>query len=561
MAESPFSYRTRAAALDAMAGDPVDVLVIGGGITGAGIARDAAMRGLRVALVEKNDVAGGTSSHSSRLIHGGLRYLEHYDFGLVFEASRERRVLLRIAPHLVRPLPFLFPCYRGSRVPAWKLRAGMWLYDLLAAFRNVKVHRWLRPRDVRRVEPGLRDRDLQGAALYYDAQTDDARLALATMRSAAQSGARIASYAEATALLKPGGRIGGAVVRDALTGRTLHVRATLVVNATGPWVDALRRLDEPRAAGLLQLSKGAHVAVPRARVGNANAITLTSPLDGRVMFVLPWGDLSYIGTTETDATGPPDATYASAGDVVYLLRSANALFPNARLAPQDVRSTWAGLRPLLAPGKDLSASQVSREHRVVESASGLITIAGGKLTTYRVMARDVADRVAQRLRALDGRPLPPRARTDELALPGGETADLEGLMKTAKQRGVPDATARHLVAKYGSESAAVLNLVDRDRALGAAILPGRPEIWAEVSHAVEREMALRLTDVLIRRLHLFYEAPGQAAAAAVSVSERLAALLGWDAARRAQEVAAYQREVERSRAYLKDVPRTSKITA
>lgn len=561
MAESPFSYRTRAAALDAMAGDPVDVLVIGGGITGAGIARDAAMRGLRVALVEKNDVAGGTSSHSSRLIHGGLRYLEHYDFGLVFEASRERRVLLRIAPHLVRPLPFLFPCYRGSRVPAWKLRAGMWLYDLLAAFRNVKVHRWLRPRDVRRVEPGLRDRDLQGAALYYDAQTDDARLALATMRSAAQSGARIASYAEATALLKPAGRIGGAVVRDALTGRTLHVRATLVVNATGPWVDALRRLDEPRAAGLLQLSKGAHVAVPRARVGNANAITLTSPLDGRVMFVLPWGDLSYIGTTETDATGPPDATYASAGDVVYLLRSANALFPNARLAPQDVRSTWAGLRPLLAPGKDLSASQVSREHRVVESASGLITIAGGKLTTYRVMARDVADRVAQRLRALDGRPLPPRARTDELALPGGETADLEGLMKTAKQRGVPDATARHLVAKYGSESAAVLNLVDRDRALGAAILPGRPEIWAEVSHAVEREMALRLTDVLIRRLHLFYEAPGQAAAAAVSVSERLAALLGWDAARRAQEVAAYQREVERSRAYLKDVPRTSKITA
>ncbi|OLC68756.1 MAG: hypothetical protein AUH78_25330 [Gemmatimonadetes bacterium 13_1_40CM_4_69_8] len=563
MAESPFSYRTRAAALDAMAADPVDVLVIGGGITGAGIARDAALRGLRTALIEKSDVAAGTSSRSSRLIHGGLRYLEHYDFRLVFEASRERRVLLRIAPHLVRPLPFLFPCYRGGRVPAWKVRAGMWLYDLLAAFRNVKRHRWLGPREVRRVEPGLRDRELQGAALYYDAQTDDARLALATMRGAAQSGALIASYAEATALLKPDGRIGGAMVRDVLTGRTLHVRALVVVNATGPWVDALRRLDEPGAAALLRPSKGAHVAVPRARIGHTNAITLMSPLDGRVMFVLPWGDLSYIGTTETDDASPPhpDATYASLADVVYLLRSANALFPNARLAPPDVRSTWAGLRPLLAPDKELSASQVSREHRVVESASGLITIAGGKLTTYRVMARDVADRVGQRLRALDGRPLPPRARTDALVLPGGETADLEGLVKAAKQRGVSDATAQHLVAKYGSESAAVLNLVDHDRALGAAILAGRPEIWAEVTHAVEREMALRLSDVLIRRLHLFYEAPGQAAAAAVSVSERLAALLGWDATRRAEEVADYQREVERSRAYLKDVAGTRRITA
>ncbi len=563
MAESPFSHRTRSAALDAMAADPVDVLVIGGGITGAGIARDAALRGFRTALVEKSDIAAGTSSRSSRLIHGGLRYLEHYDFRLVFEASRERRVLLRIAPHLVRPLPFLFPCYRGGRVPAWKLRAGMWLYDLLAAFRNVKRHRWLGPREVRRIEPGLRDRELQGAALYYDAQTDDARLALATMRAAAQAGALVATYVDAIALLKPDGRIGGATVRDALTGRTLHVRALVVVNATGPWVDALRRLDDPRAVPLLRPSKGAHVAVPRTRIGHTNAITLTSPLDGRVMFVLPWGDLSYIGTTETDDAGlpSPEETYASLGDVVYLLRSANALFPNARLAPQDVRSTWAGLRPLLAPDKDLSATQVSREHRVVESVSGLITIAGGKLTTYRVMARDVADRVAQRLHALEGRPLPPRPRTDEIALPGGETADLDGLAKAAEQRGVPEPTARHLVAKYGSESAAVLNLVDRDRTLGAAILPGRPEIWAEVTHAVEREMALRLSDVLIRRLHLFYEASGQGEAAAVPVSERLAALLGWDAARRAEEVGDYQHEVERSRAYLKDVVGPRRITA
>ncbi len=562
MAEAPFSFRTRGAALDAMAAEPVDVLIIGGGITGAGVARDAALRGLRTALVDKGDFAGGTSSHSSRLIHGGLRYLEHLDFGLVSEASRERRVLLHIAPHLVHPLPFLFPSYRGSRVPAWKLRAGMWLYDLLAAFRNVKRHRWLGPQVVRRIEPGLRHRELRGAALYYDAQTDDARLALATVRSAANAGALVANYAEVPALLRPDGRIGGATVRDLLTGATREIRAHVVVNATGPWVDAIRRLDDPGTAPLLRPSKGAHVAVPRTRIGNTHAITFTSPLDGRVMFVLPWGDdLTYIGTTETDDAGTPEATHASGADVVYLLRSANALFPNARLAPQDVRATWAGLRPLLAPAKDLAATQVSREHRVVESRSGLVTIAGGKLTTYRVMARDVTDRVAQRLRAHDGRPLPPRPPTEELPLPGGETADLEVLVKAACERGVPDATARHLVTLHGSESAAVLNLVDRDRTLGAAILPNRPEIWAEVVHAVEREMAVRLADVMIRRLHLFYEAPGQAASIAATVAERLAALLGWDGARRAEELADYRREIERSRAYLKDVGRASKITA
>ena len=226
-----------------MAAEPVDLLVIGGGITGAGIARDAALRGLRTAIVDKGDIGGGTSSVSSRLIHGGIRYLEQGDFRLVFEASRERRVLLGIAPHLVHPLPFLFPVYRGARVPAWKLRAGMWLYDLLAAFRNVTAHRWLGRAATVRLEPALREKELQGAALYYDAQTDDARLVMATMRSAAQAGALVASYAQVTGLIKPDGRVGGATVHDALSGRTSTVRAFVVVNATGPWVDQVRRLD------------------------------------------------------------------------------------------------------------------------------------------------------------------------------------------------------------------------------------------------------------------------------------------------------------------------------
>src|SRR3989441_12285731 len=322
----------------------VDVLIIGGGITGAGIAREAALRGFRTALVDQSDFGAGTSSHSSPLIPGGIRYLEQRAFHLVFEASRERRVLLKIAPHLVRPLAFLFPVYRGGRIPAWKLRAGMWLYDLLAIFRNVHWHRWLRAKKVRRVEPGLRDRGLVGAALYYDAQTDDARLVIATVRSAIRAGALAANYVETTALLKPDGRVRGAIVRDVLTGQTASIRANVVVNATGPWSDRLRKLDDPQAPPMLRLTKGAHVTVPRRRLGNEHAVTLLSQIDGRVMFVLPWGELSYIGTTDTDADSSPDALRVTAGDVTYLLRSANAACPHAHLAPNDVVSAWVGKR-------------------------------------------------------------------------------------------------------------------------------------------------------------------------------------------------------------------------
>ncbi|PYO41974.1 MAG: glycerol-3-phosphate dehydrogenase [Gemmatimonadetes bacterium] len=538
-----------------MAHEPVDLLVIGGGITGAAIARDAALRGFRAALVEKGDFGSGTSSVSSRLIHGGLRYLEQYDLHLVLEASRERRVLLRIARHLVHPLPFLFPVYRGARVPAWKLRCGLWLYDLLAAFRNVRLHRWLGRQATLRLEPGLRERDLRAAGLYYDAQTDDARLVLATMRSAAQAGALVASYAEAVSLLKPDGLVRGATVRDLLGEETRVVRALVVVNACGPWVDAVRRLDAPDADPLLRLTKGAHVAVPRQRLGNTHAVTLTSPIDGRVMFVLPWADSdqSYIGTTDTDEDVSPDEVRATAEDVIYLLRSANAFFPQARLSPNDVVATWAGLRALLRPDGNLAPSQVSREHRITESASGLLTIAGGKLTTHRAMAQELVDRVAARLRALDGRPRAPRPPTHRLPLPGGETTDLEGLIKAAVERGASDATARHLVGTYGSEAAAVLNLVDKDRALGGRIVAGRPELWAEVVHAVEREMAVRLSDVLVRRLHLFYKTRDQAVPASSAVADRLAAALGWDGARRAEEVAAYLHLVKRSRAFATEV--------
>ena len=548
-----FSLATRRADLDAAAAAPVDLLVIGGGITGAGIARDAAMRGIRTCLVDAADFGHGTSSRSSRLIHGGLRYLEQGWLRLVFEASRERRILLRIAPHLVRPLPFVFPVHAASRVGRARLAAGLWLYDLLSLFRNVHGHRMLSRRSVQRIEPRLRDRDLRGGAIYYDGWCDDARLVLATVRSAHRHGALTASYAPVTALEKAGGRVRGGVIHDAIEGRSITVHAHVTVNAAGPWTDALRRLDDAGAAPLLRPTKGVHVVVPRPRVGNTGALTLTSPLDGRVMFVLPWGDVTIIGTTDTDYSGTADDVAPSQEDVTYLLRSTNAFFPDARLGGDDVLAAWAGLRPLLDAGEGASTAAVSREHRIVESASGLLTIAGGKLTTYRSMAAELVDAVAGKLHALDGRRIG-AARTDLEPLPGGEVADLEQLVQELGKERVAEPVARHLVDTYGSESPAVANLAAREPALARPLLDGWPVLQAEVVYQARREMALTVADVLVRRTRLFHRDAGQGTAAAATVAGLLAHELGWDAGREAESLAAYLDEVNRMRVAVTSPP-------
>lgn len=530
-----------------MSTEGVDLLIIGAGITGAGIARDAAMRGIRTALVDKGDFGSGTSSRSSRLVHGGLRYLEHYHWRLVFEASRERRTLLRIAPHLVRPRSFLFPIHQGSRVSRPKLTAGLWLYDILALFRNVRRHQMLSKRAMRRAEPGLKERGLKGGARYYDAQCDDARLTLANVRAAAAHGAAVANYVQMDSLESADGQARGARLTDLVTGEQHSVRALVVVNATGPWADAIRAAEGGKP--VLRPSKGAHVVVPRHRIGNREALTITSPIDGRVMFIVPWGELSYIGTTETaDETNPDEAT-ASAGDVVYLLRSANALFPEARLTEQDVVATWAGIRPLIKPRGDGDPGKASREHRCLLSPSGLISIVGGKLTTYREMAAEVTDLVAKRLHEIDGRPIPERAPTDREPLPGGEVRDVEVLVEEVVDSGYPRALAEHLVFAYGSETPAVLRLAEEDPALLEDIVPGHPAIKAELVHAMRREMAITLGDLLMRRTHLFYEVPGQAADQAASVIELAAAEMEWDRDRRSAELAAYLFEVERNNAF------------
>jgi glycerol-3-phosphate dehydrogenase len=387
----------REAARAHLRSDPFDVLVIGGGINGAGIARDAALRGLRVALLERADFASGTSSRSSRLVHGGVRYLEHGFFHLVFESSRERRTLLRIAPHLVRPLEFTWPVYRGARIPRWKLGAGLWLYDVLALFRNVARHRALSIRGVTEREPGLAREGLTGGASYFDAATDDARLTLANVVDAAKAGAVVLNYAGVTRLLLDRERAAGAAVRDTIAGDAFEVRSATVVNATGPWTVSVSRMEDPASHAAVLGTKGVHIAVPAGRVGNRGAVTLLSPTDGRVMFVLPAGALTIIGTTDTATTETPDRVRATRADVQYLLDCANASFPAAKLVTVDVVAAWAGIRPLIASGNAGDPAGASREHEVLVGPRGVIAVTGGKLTTYRAMAAEVVDVVQRRL--------------------------------------------------------------------------------------------------------------------------------------------------------------------
>jgi glycerol-3-phosphate dehydrogenase len=375
-----------------------DVLVIGGGITGAGIARDAAMRGMSVAIVEKSDWASGTSSRSSRLVHGGIRYLEHAQLGMVRESVREREILLRIAPHLVKPLEFTWPVYRGARLPKWKLSIGLMIYDVLAGKRRGRRHRRLDRDEVLELEPGLRRADLLGGASYFDAATDDAGLTRANVQSAINHGATAVDFAKMESITSSGGGADGAIVHDVASGGSARVSARVIVSATGPW----------QAKG----TKGSHIVVPRSRIGNRSAVTMISPDDGRVMFALPSGETTIVGTTDLRTNESPDDVKASDAEIAYILRAANAYFPDAALSRDDIVRTWAGIRPLVTAPAGTSPSSISREHRISHDSTGVIIVTGGKLTTYRSMAAEVTDAVERQL----GRK-PRRAPTDQAILP------------------------------------------------------------------------------------------------------------------------------------------------
>jgi glycerol-3-phosphate dehydrogenase len=506
-----------------------DLLVIGGGINGAGIARDAAMRGLRVALVEKGDFASGTSSKSSKLIHGGIRYLQMGDLRLVQTACRERDLLRRrLAPHLVQPLAFLFPVYSGDPVGLLALTAGMWLYDTLAIFRNIRRHRMLTRRRALAIEPNLRGKGLRGAAAYYDCFTDDARLTLETVLAAEGEGAIAANYVELQGFIKDGGRLVGAHLRDRLGRLEFEVRAHRVVNATGPWADRVRRLDDPEAKPCLRLTKGVHVVVIRERVGNTRAVVMHSPRDRRLLFAIPWGAHSIIGTTDTDFSGEPDEAAPDAADVEYLLETANWFFPAARLSQADVVSSYAGLRPLVASDDVKNPSAVSREEEIFESPSGLITLAGGKLTTYRWVAEEVVRLVTKQLGANS------KARwrssvSAEKPLPGGWASDPGRIARELAYGngcGLSRGQIDHLVWRYGSRTQEVVDLLRGDGDLGQILVPGMPDIWAEAAFAVQHEMAVRSDDILFRRTHVAVKEPLKSLQVTGKIREKLNLLDG-----------------------------------
>jgi glycerol-3-phosphate dehydrogenase len=445
----------------------------------------------------------------------------------VFEASGERRRLLRLAPHLVRPLEFLWPVYAGARVPQWKLSAGLTLYDALSLFRNVGTHRRLSARRIAEREPALRREGLVGGARYFDAATDDARLTLANAIGARDAGAVVVNHAAMRELLVDHGMATGARVDDAISGATIDVRARVIVNATGPW-NAVRG------------SKGVHIAIARERVGNHGALTLLAPEDGRVMFVLPSARQTIVGTTDTFTDAPPDEVRATERDVAYLLQAANVFFPDAHLTREDVVSAWAGIRPLMAGGAaKADPASASREHAIEESANGVVSITGGKLTTYRVMAADVVEVVVTRLGDRDKRRVPTRS----VPLPGGDLAFIDEAIAAATRATADAELANHLVRAYGSRWPAVAEEIAAPG--GGEHLAGLPYTTGEMRYGVRCEMAQTIADLLLRRTHLAFETRDHGTNSAERVANAVAGLLGWSSSDVVSQIEAYSRDAAR----------------
>lgn len=473
-----------------------DLLVIGGGIVGAGIARDAAMRGLTVALVEQGDFASGTSSKTSKLIHGGLRYLEQGRLRLVFESVRERAVLRTIAPSLAHPLTLLLPIYEGASRAPWKIALGLGLYDVLAVGRRgVRTHRMLSARRALALEPGLRLDGLRAAGLYADCQMDDARLCLANILQAVHFGAVCANYVVVRQLLKANGRLCGAAGSDHLTGHSLEIRATAVVNATGPWTDGVRQLSDVSSSPRLAPTKGVHLIVPRVA---QEALVVEARSDRRMLFLLPWGDYTLVGTTEAPVHGALEQLQASQEEVGYLLSEVNRALPGAHLDLDDVVATFAGARPLLAFAG--ASTQASREHRIEIDRWGLVSVMGGKYTTYRLMARQAVDAlVTQHRWTLD------RCVTDQVSLlEAVHPVSLDHWQELTRGRD-PDAVGR-LLLRYGAGAIQILQSLRRDPILAHPVCPHHEYLNAELLYAFQREMACTLTDVLARRTRMAWSA-------------------------------------------------------
>lgn len=543
----------RAHYLARLGGERFDVLVIGGGVTGAGVALDAAARGYRVALVEKGDFAGGTSSKSTKLVHGGIRYLPEFDFGLVREALVERGILLRIAPFLVQPIGFVLPIYRGDRHPVglpfttpggvglgFLLNLGLWFYDRLAGRRNMHRHRHLSRRQVLELAPGLVADGLREGFIYYDGQTNDARLTMALIRTAARYAAVVANYAEVTAFLVEGSNVCGARVRDHFSGQELQVRARHVINATGIFSEEVEMLLGESPQAHIEPSKGVHLVFSREDVQiGEHAIVLPETDDRRLLFLVPWQSRVLFGTTDS-GSGNLSHPLTTRGDITYLMNHLNRYLALS-LSEKNIISTYAGYRPLVRPGYGTqhSPARLSRTHAVLESPSGLVTIVGGKLTTYRQMAQDTVDVLCRR----DGRTLTrPTQRLllcDSAGWPGVQR-DIE---KQGASLGLTPAVLSHLGWAYGAGALRVLQVIAGDASLGQTLVTDLPYVRAEVLHACREEMALTPADILARRTSIALEDRQRGLGCVEEVAALMAEELGWSPAYTGRMVEEYRETI------------------
>jgi glycerol-3-phosphate dehydrogenase len=522
----------RSRSLEALRNETFDLVVVGGGVTGAGVVLDAASRGLRAALIERDDFASGTSSKSSKLVHGGLRYLQQGEIGLVYEALAERQRLLQNAPHLVRPLPFLIPMFgRDGVIPAKIARllgTAMWGYDLTGGLRIGKLHQRLTHDEALEYMPTLPSERLVSAYLYYDAAADDARLVLTLLRTAAlEHGATVANRVAAAGLSKDaGGRVDGLVVRA--DGEEFTIRTHAVVNAAGVWSDDVRAMDEGTHPDSIRPAKGIHITVPWHKVRNTVAAVIPVPKDRRSVFVVPQGEFTYIGTTDTDYDGPVDDPQCTPEDVEYLLGAINGAITET-ITLDDIVGTWAGLRPLVKAADSGRTADLSRKHKVARSRSGLVTITGGKLTTYREMAADTVDEiVADVLTLRPGATQVGHSVTKHLRLRGAagfETLDTTG----AAYPSISDELRTHLGGRYGGEARVLMAAIEDDPALGEPVVAGLPYVRAEVEFAVRHEMAGSVDDVLSRRTRARLFGRDDSADAAALVAELIGPELGWTA--------------------------------
>ena len=538
----------RESALTSLGSESFDVLVIGGGVNGVGAALDAATRGLKVALIESQDIAAGTSSRSSKLIHGGLRYLEQYDFKLVREALHERELLVStLCPHLVKPVGFLFPLTEKFKERTY-VGAGLALYDALRGFqRALPWHKHLSQKQINEIAPSLRPDIILGAIKYFDAQVDDARHTLSVARTAARHGAVIATRVSAESLIREGKSVTGVVAKDLVSGKTISIKAAVTVMCAGIWSDELHSKFDLKAGYDVTMSKGVHIVLPGSAIKSDAGIILKTPVS--VLFIIPWADKWIVGTTDTPYTGDRTEPFASREDVQYIVDQANRVL-TPQINVDEIIGVYAGLRPLVSNNKNSLTTKLSREHTVDRPAPGFVSIAGGKYTTYRIMGRDVIDLAVNELRKLTSESV-----TDKLPLVGadGYFALVQQVDRIALESGLSVETVTHLLNRYGSMISEILELVKETPSLSKRLSADLPYIKAEIYYAASHEGARSVDDVISRRTRIAFEAHNYGVELTESIAEIIAPVLGWSAKERKASVAAYESLVERELAALNEL--------